>query len=262
MARAAVKPERVSVAELVERLGAMHRVGVPSAVVFDGDGTLWSGDVAEDVFHHAVKHGLLRDEPRANLARVARAHGIDAAGSSNEIVGRLWDEYARGAFPERTVYEVMAWCFAGFGLSELRELTREVFELTGLDGRLRRSLAPVLELVRYEGVRVCVVSASPRFIVEMAAALWGIPDCDIAASTTRLEAERVLPSLAGPIPYAETKPHHARELIGDARWLASFGDSAFDVDMLRAAELGVAVGDKPSLLDRLAELPGVVVLDG
>lgn len=262
MARAALTPQRVDVPELVERLGALHHVGQPSAVVFDGDGTLWSGDVAEDVFEHAVKHGLLRDEPREELARVAREHGIDAAGTSSELAGKMFAEYQRGAFPERTVCEVMAWCFAGFELAELRALTREVFELTRLEARLRRSLAPVLELVRYQGVRVCVVSASPRFIVEIAASLWGVPDCDIAASTTLLDGQRVAPGLAGPIPYAETKVRHARALIGDARWLASFGDSGFDLDMLRAAELPVAVAAKPSLLERLEELPGVLVLDG
>jgi phosphoserine phosphatase len=42
--------------------------------------------------------------------------------------------------------------------------------------------------------------------------------------------------------------------------LASFGDNVFDVEMLCAARLGVAVNPRPELRMRLVELPGVVVL--
>ena len=71
----------------------------------------------------------------------------------------------------------------------------------------------------------------------------------------------MLPRLLGSVPYAEAKVTHARALIGASFWLASFGDSAFDFEMMRAAELGVAVRPKPSLLARVTEAPNAVVLD-
>jgi len=43
-------------------------------------------------------------------------------------------------------------------------------------------------------------------------------------------------------------------------WLGSFGDNAFDVDMLRAARVAVAVCPKPALTARLSEIPNVRVL--
>jgi phosphatidylglycerophosphatase C len=252
--------EHVDIAELVRRIEQSRDSG-PAALVFDGDGTLWSGDVAEDVFRYAVKRQLLRAEPREALQRTAREHGEDDSGSTSDLAGRLLEAYERGTFPERTVFEVMAWCFAGYRLDELSEIARDALDLAGLDARLHRSLAPLFELAAREGIRIVVVSASPRFVVEQAARRWHVAPTDIAASTPALDGDRVLPELAGPIPYAETKVDHARTLIGDARWLAAFGDSGFDFHMMRAAALGVAVKPKPSLLEHLGELRSAVVLD-
>jgi phosphoserine phosphatase len=70
----------------------------------------------------------------------------------------------------------------------------------------------------------------------------------------------VLPSLVGAVPYAAAKCDAARALFGSAQWLASFGDNVFDIEMLRAAELAVAVHPKPRLQSRLPELPNAVIL--
>jgi phosphoserine phosphatase len=69
------------------------------------------------------------------------------------------------------------------------------------------------------------------------------------------------PRLASPVPYAETKPVALRALMGEGELLASFGDNVFDIELLRAARMGVAVRPKPALRVRLAELSGVVVLE-
>jgi phosphoserine phosphatase len=60
--------------------------------------------------------------------------------------------------------------------------------------------------------------------------------------------------MAAPVPYAETKLSAGRDLFGDARWLAAFGDNVFDIDMLTTAELGVAVRPKPKLATELGAL--------
>jgi phosphoserine phosphatase len=262
VAETPVTVERFGIEDLVQRLRALHHDDGDAALVFDGDGTLWSGDVAEDVFHHAVQHDLLRGEALGALEKAARDHGIGSHGSASELAGRIFEAYRQGEFPERTVCEVMAWCFAGYTLGELADLSNEVLALARLDERLHRSLTPIFELARERNIRILIVSASPRFVVELAAARWNVPAVDIAASTPEVVRGRVLPALSGPIPYAETKVDHARELLGHSRWLASFGDSAFDLEMLGAAELAVAVAPKPSLLRRLDEVPGAVVLLG
>jgi phosphoserine phosphatase len=99
-----------------------------------------------------------------------------------------------------------------------------------------------------------LISASPRAVVEAAAGFWAFASTDVAAATPVVEAGRVLPRLASPVPYAEAKLTAGRGLFGDARWLAAFGDNVFDVDMLTTAELGIAVRPKPKLETELAAL--------
>lgn len=253
-------PERVSASELVLRLDRLRRGRTPAVLAFDGDGTLWSGDVAEDVFHWAIERDLLSAVPASRLCEVAREHGLDLDGDSNEVAAGLFEAYLSGRFPERTVCEIMAWCFAGFELGELRRLTKQALEDTGLDQRVTRSLGPIFDWAHNQRVRVVIISASPRFIVEEAARRWDVAPGDIAATTVALESGRVLPRLASPVPYGPSKVQFGRELFADASWLASFGDSPFDLDMLGAAEIGVAVRPKPSLLELLPALRRALVL--
>jgi phosphoserine phosphatase len=246
--------------EIIARLESVRAPG-PAAITFDGDGTLWSGDVAEDVFCHAVDNELLRVEPAEALARAASQFGVPVRGSPSRIARDIFDAYLAGRYPEREVCEVMTWCFAGFSLAELVELTRDVLTDKRLERRLTHELSPVFDWARLSGVRRLVISASPRPIVEVAAKLWGIEPSAIAASTPALESGRILPRLAHPVPYAEAKVECGRELIGDAHWLGAFGDSGFDAHMLRAAAVAVAVRPKPSLRGQAAGIPGLVALE-
>ncbi|HEY8946382.1 MAG TPA: haloacid dehalogenase-like hydrolase [Polyangiaceae bacterium] len=249
-----------SAAQVIAAIGALHRADAEGVLAFDGDGTLWSGDVGEDVFHRAIAEGFLQDSARAALVREAEAHGIAADGSPSAVAQRLFDAYLARRYPERDVCAMMTWCYAGARVSELAGLTRAAFERSGLAGRLNRELEPIVSFARREGLRVAVVSASPQPIVELAAELWEIPHSDIAASRPALEGDVILPRLAAPVPYAEAKVSALDALVGAHHLLASFGDNVFDVELLTAARLGVAVRPKPALQSRLSELPGIVVL--
>jgi phosphoserine phosphatase len=143
----------------------------------------------------------------------------------------------------------------------MRELAREALEATKHAHRLHRELAPVLEFGRSHGLRMIVVSASPRATVELAASAWGFAAHDIAASTPRIQGGLIVPEMADPLPYAQAKCVAGRALLGSSHWLASFGDNVFDLEMLREAEFAVAVRPKPALQARFAEIPGVLLLD-
>jgi phosphoserine phosphatase len=108
---------------------------------------------------------------------------------------------------------------------------------------------------------VLVVSASPQWIVEDAAGRLGIAPEDVIACRPVVNEERILPSLAAPVPYAEGKPAALATVVDGRQLLASFGDNVFDMELLRAARLGVAVRPKPALRRRLDELPGIVLLE-
>src|SRR6476620_4503559 len=114
---------RVDSNGVTERLESA-RVPGPSGIAFDADGTLWSGDVGEDVFLHATDHGLIREAARDELRRVARAHGIDDAGSASEVARAVFDAYRRGVVGELLACEVMTWCYAGHTPEELTAIAR------------------------------------------------------------------------------------------------------------------------------------------
>ena len=240
--------------ELSRRLGDTD----PSQVVmaFDGDGTLWSGDVGEDLFRAAMRDEFLIDDALPALLAEAAEHQVPLNGSvgANAVARTLLGAYLAGSYPERETCAMMAWCYAGRLLADVQALAASVLAAQDLAGRLHRELSPIVEWSRQHRVRTVLISASPRAVVEQAAAFWGFGSSDIAAATPAVEGGRVLPRLAAPVPYAEAKLSAGRGLFGDARWLAAFGDNIFDIDMLTTAEVGIAVRPKPKLTAKLSAL--------
>lgn len=251
----------VSASRLLETIGPLAAATTTGLFAFDADGTLWSGDVGDDVFHWATKNDLLRTEALDALAREARAHAVDPTGSPSAVAARLFDAYLAGSYPERSAYALMTWCYAGFTVPELRALARQAFEKTQLARRLHGELAPILSFARDAGVRVAVVSASPLPVVREAVRLWELAEDAVIATAAALDSETILDHLAGPVPYAETKPRALRAAFPNNELLASFGDNVFDIELLVAARVGVAVRPKPALRARLAGLSGIMCLE-
>jgi len=251
-------PLTLAPGKLLDELSTMLGEADPSKVVmaFDGDGTLWSGDVGEDLFHAAMRDAFLLEDARPALLAEAARYGIQLTGASdaNSIAGRLMAAYLVGQYPERETCAMMSWCFAGRRSEEVEALSRSVVEKEDLARRLTPELGPVLEWARKRFIRCVLISASPRAIVEPAGRLWGFEAADVSAATPAVRSGLVVAELAAPVPYAEAKLSAAQSLFGKARWLATFGDNVFDIEMLQAAELGVAVRPKPKLQTQLAAL--------
>jgi len=251
---------RVGPDEVIERL-ERARVQAPSAMAFDADGTLWSGDVGEDVFEFAYQNGLVREAARAELERVAAEHGVRTAGTPSDLARELHAAYRRGDVDERLTCEIMTWSYAGLSLDELRAMARNAFDRRGLPSRVRAGLSPIRAWAEREGVRVVVISASPATIVVEALDFAGIPVFGVAGAVPAMDTDRIAPRMATPVPYAAEKRRAGAPLMSGHDWLASFGDNSFDVDLLLAARVRVAVSPKPALLARLGEVQDALVLD-
>lgn len=251
----------ISVSELLARLGELTARAGNAVAAFDGDGTLWTGDVGEDLFHEVIRERALLPDALPALRRLAEAHGVSALGDANDVAARLFEAYLARRFPEKEVCEVLTWCYAGYPYAEVEARAASVLERIGLRDRLQRELDPVLGALRGAGVRTIVVSASPVFAVEPAAALWGFAAADIAAARPAVVNGRITAEMESPIPYASGKVLRARELIGTSNWLVAFGDNAFDIEMFQAAQMGVAVRPKPVLLERLPGLENTWLLE-
>jgi phosphoserine phosphatase len=255
-----VTPERVDAQGVMDRL-ARARVPGPSGLAFDADGTLWSGDVGDDVFETAYEGGLIREAARNALTRVCSVHALSTSGSPSDLARRLHTANRRGALDELLTCEVMTWGYAGFGVDELRELARRAFSERRLVDRVRRVLTPIRDFAGREGLRVVVISASPEIVVEEGLRVAEIEVAALGAARVAVSGGVIEPRLDGRVPYGPEKCVAGARILGSHDWLGSFGDNAFDVEMLRAARIGVAVHPKPALVARLGELSNTVVLE-
>lgn len=244
-----------------KRIEAVARAG-RGVIATDGDGTLWGGDVGEDLFHAFVGHGEVADPALEAMRREAREHGLSDAGSGPDVARRIYAAYLAGGFPEEPVYELMTWCFAGWTRDRVAAFAREVVDRCGVKSRLHREVLEVLARARAAGIPTLLVSASPVAIVTAAGAHAGFTVDQIVAAHPRFDGEVMLADVERPIPYGPGKVSRLLERIGpDVALYAAFGDNAFDVPLLAGARIGVAVRPKPRLRERAHEVAGLVELE-
>jgi phosphoserine phosphatase len=254
--------ELQSADRIIARIDDARR-GAPGGVLaFDGDGTLWDGDVGEDYFHAVVAHGDFREPARAQMVREAEEHGLRADGTGKELATRLYADYLPGRYPEDRVCELMTWACAGWTRSEVDAFAGGVLAGAGLGGRLHAEVHKVIGWARREGIEVFLVSASPWAIIDCAARFVGIEPARAIGAHPRYEGDRMLPECERPIPYGPGKVRHLRARIGADRPLyGAFGDNAFDIALLSEASVPVAVRPKPRLRDRAHEVKNLVEIE-
>ncbi|MBI4703633.1 MAG: haloacid dehalogenase-like hydrolase [Deltaproteobacteria bacterium] len=250
-ARLPAPARRLPPAQLLARLDLeLGRVAGPAALAFDGDGTLWHGDVGEALFAAVLRERAVRPAAAPALRALARRHGLPAArGEPTALAAALLARYRRGALPERAAFEMMAWAYAGFTPAELDAFVARALRPGARDGRPRRELGPVLRWARRRGIEIWVVSASPRAAVTHVAARLGLPAGRILAMTPVVQGGLLAARLERPTTYGAGKLRSLRA--------ASAG---YDAAMLRAARLPVAVGPAEELLGARPRITGLVAL--
>jgi phosphatidylglycerophosphatase C len=254
-----VQPETAD--EVWARIEAAARAEPTGVVATDADGTLWSGDVGEDLFEAFLEHGRVEPAALEALRRNARDHAMSDAGTGPDVARRIYAAYGERRFPEERACEVMVWCFAGWSEHEVGSFARDVVNRCGLESRLHGELRGVLERVRRAGIEAYLVSASPIAVVLEAGALLGFDETHVVAARPRYLGGVMLADVERPIPYGAGKVMRLRERIGkDRPILSAFGDNAFDVALLASARVPVAVRPKPRLRERAHEVSGLVEL--
>lgn len=243
-----------------ERLIPLMEESKQGAVVFDADGTLWRHDVGALVFDHALELGVLREEALAELTLVAKAQGvqIESSTNANAVAAKVAFAYYADAFDEKVAAELQVWAYAGLTESEFRQLTRDALAKGKHSLGIHQPIAELADWVRLQGHRSLIVSASPRWVVEEASRALGFSAEEIAAGDPLMskdEPPRVRCGMAAPLPYGPDKVTAGRALLGDLTWLAALGDSSFDLEMFRVAQLAAGIGDKATMLQGLAPLP-------
>jgi phosphoserine phosphatase len=246
--------------DLWPRIEVLARELPGGVIATDGDGTLWAGDVGEDLFHAFLEKGRVEPPALEALRQTARDHALSDAGTGSEIARRIYAAYLGGGYPEERMCELMTWCFAGWTRSEVRAFAREVVDAGDLGPRLHAEVHAVLERARGVGIPTFLVSASPFDVVLDAGRRVGFAEERIVAALPVYEGEVMTAGVHAPIPYGPGKVSRLRERIGPHPLYASFGDNAFDVALLTAARVPVAVRPKPRLRARASEVAGLVEL--
>lgn len=250
------------VTEVLAALESHHTKDPQGAVAFDGDGTLWSGDIGEDFFEALLRDNTFHDVAHKALVHEAKGAGLDAAGNAGALCRRIHDAYVAGTFEEERMCEIMAWAFAGWQRAKVDAFAASVIENAKLEARFHRETMRVVEWARSRSIETYLVSASPRAIVEAAARKVGIPSANVIATREAVDVDDiVLANVERPIPYGAGKVAHLRQKMGTRSLLGAFGDNVFDVAMLQHAKTAVAIRPKARLIDRAGDVDGLVVLE-
>lgn len=247
---------------LQEELSALLDETPGGAVLFDADGTLWADDVGHICFEFACTNGLLRHESLEALRAEARAADLPFGPdhTANELGLALLDAYLQGRYDEKAAAETMVWAYAGYAEDELRRLIHEALAYARHDSYLHRQVIRMVEFVRRRGGHAYVVSASPRIVIEESTRALGFAPNEVTGGVVDRSDEHFVARLAEPLPYGPGKVTAGKLLTGERPWLAAFGDSGFDLDLMAGARLAVGLGEKSALLAGLPHHPRAVRL--
>ena len=243
---------------MLETLRSEWAAHGPLAVAFDGDGTLWTGDVAEAIWHAMIDQRLVRIDARAALVHEAELLKLPIDADLHALCNRLFQAYRDGVLGEERICEIQAWAFAGWSRPEVDSFVdRVLFEPSASEravGALpwaERTIpesAAILAEARAVGAPVYLVTASPKHVAERAAAGLGIAPHEVLGSRSLWRDERMLADVERPICYGPGKVAALERVLEGRPLLAAFGDNVFDVPMLHHARFGVMVRPKPRLL--------------
>lgn len=251
----------VRVRERIARLLDLHEGG---ALVFDADGTLWTHDVGCMVFDAAIANEVFKDSTRERLEMVAArlGHTPTPGASVTSLVQALALAFGAPPSSEQALAEFQVWAYLDFTEDELRQLCRTVLRTPAHSLGLHHDVLELAAFARERGATTSVVSASPRIVVEEALFGLGFRHDQIVAGDPNWTGGTIDVGLCAPLPYGPEKAVAGRRLLAGASWVATFGDSDFDLDMMHEAKLAVGLGQKPQLLAGLRRHPNAVLLGG
>ena len=209
-------------------------------VTFDADGTLWRGDLGE-------AHLIQVDREEADTPGYESVHSLYLEACRDDVeIGYRLGTHVLAPRSEEVVY---ASCERAWG-----EHRTERFSY----------VLPLLREIEALGGECWIVSASHRWIIEVAARDFGIPSARVIAGDLECIDGRLTSKVIEPFPNGSGKAQAIAEHIGVTPRLA-FGNSRHDLAMLECAEHGVIIWDttsKPESLLALGRERGWAVVEG
>jgi phosphoserine phosphatase len=213
--------QSLSKTEFVERVLGLR----PQLAVFDCDGTLWSGDAGEGFFRWETERGLIA----AELAREALAR---------------YEEYRIGKVSEEDMCGEMVTLHRGLSEAEVTRATAGYFEAEMVP-RIFLEMQELVRTLRQDRCDVWAVSSTNEWLIRDGMKHFDIAEEHVLAAAVEVENGIVTDRLIR-VPSGEGKSRAIREVIGRDPDVA-FGNSRWDVDMLKIARHRFAVNPNPDL---------------
>jgi len=197
----------------------------PALAAFDCDGTLWTGDAGEGFFSWELERGMIAP---------------DVAGW---VKGRYAD-YRAGKVSEDDMCGEMVTIHSGLSEADVVSAAGDYF-----DHYIAPQIFPEMQmLVRRladEGCEVWAVSSTNLWVIREGMKHFGVAPERILAATVEVD-EGVVTDRLVRIPSGEGKPRAIREMAKRDPD-AAFGNSRWDVEMLKIANHAFAVNPNPDL---------------
>lgn len=198
----------------------------PRVAAFDCDGTLWSGDAGERFFDWEMKKGVVSPDV---IARMRARYAEYQAGkvSEDDMCGQMVTMHQ--GLPEATVMEAatefMTSAFPGHIFPEMQQLVRQL---------------------RQNGCDVWAVSSSNEWLIRAGMVQFDVLEDHVLAAKAVIENGIVTDQLVR-VPSGPGKPKALRE-VAKKDIDAAFGNSRWDVDMLKFASHAFAINPNPDLV--------------
>ncbi|HET6371906.1 MAG TPA: HAD family hydrolase [Candidatus Polarisedimenticolia bacterium] len=233
------------------------RPGQSQLAAFDADGTLWGPDVAEILWKRLIAERALSPKAVAPLARAIRGCGAEPARDAYLDYATLEALHRSGDCSEETMARVMLQGLAGITEDDLYlHAARATGLVTELQAADLAAAGKMLSALREFGYRVIVVSASPRWVVEVAVGPLGVSPEDVIAGCVAVVDGVLTDGVLEPLPHGKGKVQAILRRFGVVPRVA-LGNTLGDLPMLEAtSHLRVLVNPTDDLVDACEGIRG------
>jgi phosphoserine phosphatase len=227
-------------------------------IATDADGTLWEGDIGDDLFIEALSNHPVGPVALAGLRHGAREVFGDAAPEDlRELALAFIDAYRGGRMSIEHICKIQSEVLGDRTQAALDALLALVAERVA--ARIRPAVRLIVEEAGRSGVEVHVVTGSLAGAVAATLRRAGLVHATVSGATLRTEGDRVLPVLARPIPLHGGKVD-ALQAAGAWPPALGMGDGGWDATFLGGCAVPLLVHPSPALLDAMSPVAGVMIL--
>lgn len=202
----------------------------PSIVVFDCDGTLWSGDAGYGFMVWSIDTGL-----------VSR--------SASDWIDARYRLYLTGDVSEEQMCGEMVQFYAGLREDELRHAAAEYFRLH-IESHIFPELRVLIEKLQKRGADIWAVSSTNNWVIEEGMRRFSIPANRVLAACVKINEGRITSDLID-VPTGPAKADALRR-VGIPSPDAVFGNSVHDEAMLAMARHAYPINPSPALTETAA----------